>query len=62
MGRIKTTFIKRITRDLVKTHGAKFTKEFEKNKNLVTSYTDTGSKKIRNMIAGYVTRKMNRNE
>ena len=57
MGRIKTTFIKRITNELIKKHGETFTKEFSDNKELVAKYTDVASKKIRNIIAGYVTRK-----
>ena len=62
MGRIKTTFIKRITSDLIKTYGSKLTTDFDKNKELVASYTDVDSKKTRNVIAGYVTRKMKSSE
>lgn len=56
MGRIKTQFIKRITHKLIIEHENEFTKDFEKNKELVAKFTDTSSKKIRNIIAGYVTR------
>jgi small subunit ribosomal protein S17e len=58
MGRIKTQFIKRITNELIEEHEKDFTKDFEKNKELVSKFTDTSSKKIRNIIAGYVTRRM----
>lgn len=56
MGRIKTTFIKRKTKELLKMHGDKFTTDFEQNKKLTDSYTTLTSKKLRNVIAGYMTR------
>ena len=56
MGRIKTKLTKRITRDLVEKHGESFTGDFEKNKPLIAQYVDFPSKKIRNIVAGYVTR------
>jgi small subunit ribosomal protein S17e len=56
VGRIKTALIKRITNQLVKEHRDKFTKKFEENKKLVEQFADIPSKKIRNIIAGYVTR------
>ncbi|HLD40387.1 MAG TPA: 30S ribosomal protein S17e [Candidatus Nanoarchaeia archaeon] len=56
MGRIKTTFIKRKTKELLNMHGSKFTSEFEQNKKVTAEYTKGGSKKLRNVIAGYLTR------
>ena len=56
MGRIKTTFIKRKTKELKAKHGEHFTKEFSKNKELTTQYVDVRSKKLRNIVAGYITR------
>lgn len=56
MGRIKTALIKRITSQLFKEHRDEFTTTFEENKNLVAKFADTPSKKMRNIIAGYVTR------
>ena len=56
MGRIKTVLIKRKTRELLKMHGDKFTPDFEKNKEVVSKMISTQSKKLRNIIAGYVTR------
>ncbi|MBS1267104.1 MAG: 30S ribosomal protein S17e [Candidatus Woesearchaeota archaeon] len=56
MGRIKTKLIKRISNELVDKHGSEFKKNFEDNKQLVTKFTDITSKKLRNIIAGYVTR------
>ena len=56
MGRIKTQFVKRTSEELMKKHEEKFGKEFAENKQLVGSYTDVSSKKVRNIIAGYITR------
>ncbi len=58
MGRIKTQLTKSVSLKLVKSHGEDFTKEFEKNKDLVRKFADVPSKKIRNVIAGYITRLM----
>lgn len=56
MGRIKTTFIKRKTKELLKLHGDNFSKDFAKNKEIVPKYTEVHCKKLRNIIAGYMTR------
>lgn len=56
MGRIKTTFIKRKTKELLNLHNDKFTTSFEENKKVTAQYTNGGSKKLRNVIAGYLTR------
>lgn len=56
MGRIKTKLIKRITEELFSKHRDVFGTDFEKNKELVSKYTTVESKKLRNIIAGYVTR------
>lgn len=56
MGRIKTKLTKRIAHELMKEHGKDFKKDFDDNKQLVSKFTDVTSKKIRNIIAGYVTR------
>ena len=58
MGRIKTKAIKRITEDLVNEHGDVFKEDFETNKRLVQERADIPSKKLRNILAGYVTRLM----
>lgn len=58
MGRIKTAFIKRITNQLVRKHAQDFTTNFEQNKEIVSRMIRTQSKKLRNIIAGYVTRQM----
>jgi len=56
MGRIKTMLIKRTTNDLFSEHSKDFKDSFEENKKIVSQYLDIPSKKLRNVIAGYVTR------
>ena len=56
MGRIKTTFIKSISIQFVEQHKDKITTDFEKNKEVIGKILDIPSKKLRNVIAGYVTR------
>jgi small subunit ribosomal protein S17e len=56
MGRIKTKSMKRITIELVDNHFEEFSDKFEDNKAIVEKYTDIPSKKLRNIITGYVTR------
>jgi small subunit ribosomal protein S17e len=53
MGRIKSTLIKRTARSLLKEE-IKFTEKFEDNKNILG--TTMPSKRLRNKIAGYITR------
>jgi len=59
MGRIKTKLVKRATNKLVEKHRQDFKDNFEENKKLVSKFADISSTKIRNVIAGYVTRLMN---
>lgn len=56
MGRIKTTLIKRKTRELYNQYGDKFTTDFEQNKRITQQHTKILSKKLRNIIAGYMVR------
>ena len=56
MGRIKTKLIKRVSQELIKEHGESFTKNFDENKLVAQQHADIPSKKIRNIIAGYITR------
>jgi len=56
MGRIKTKLIKRITLKIFNNHRDEFKSDFKENKEKVMQYADIPSKKIRNIIAGYVTR------
>ncbi|AAL81615.1 30S ribosomal protein S17e [Pyrococcus furiosus DSM 3638] len=56
MGKIRQGFIKRVARELVNKYPNEFTTDFEHNKKKVQELTNVTSKKIRNRIAGYVTK------
>jgi len=56
MGRVKTIMVKNIGEKLYKEHKEEFTTDFEKNKEIVKKYVDIPSKKLRNIVAGYITR------
>lgn len=54
MGRIKSKLVKRTALGLLKEENA-FTDKFEENKELLRSIG--ASKKVRNQLAGYISRK-----
>ncbi len=56
MGKVRTEKIKSISRELVKRFPNKFTTNFESNKTSVKALTQISSTKLRNRIAGYITR------
>jgi len=53
MGKIKTKLIKRTAQELVK-KGIEFSESFEENKKILGGTLP--SKKIRNQVAGFITR------
>jgi len=55
MGRIKTSFIKNIGNDLFSKYSEEFSKDFSKNKEAVDKFLIVKSKKMRNILAGYMT-------
>lgn len=56
MGRIKTKLIKRLTLELLDKHRDKLSNEFDANKKIVAELMAGASKKLRNVVAGYVAR------
>ena len=60
MGRIKSTSIKTLGDDILSEHAGKFTDDFDKNKKILEEIKDIESKKIRNVLAGYITKEMRR--
>jgi small subunit ribosomal protein S17e len=56
MGNIRPTYIKRVAIELVKKFPDKFTADYQHNKRMVDEITDVQSVKMRNKIAGYLTR------
>ena len=62
MGRIRPTYIKRVSIELLNKYPQAFNRDFENNKQMVNTLTDVYSVKMRNRIAGYITRYMSRPE
>ena len=63
MGNIRPSFIKTRALRLVETYPDQFTDDFETNKHLVSEFSDVGdNKRMRNWIAGYITRYTQRRE
>ena len=60
MGKVRPITIKRAARELVEKYEELLSIDFEGNKKAVDNYMLTGSKRIRNRTAGYVTRLMRR--
>jgi small subunit ribosomal protein S17e len=58
LGNIRTSFVKRIAKELIETYEGKFTSDFDDNKKLVEELSTVSTKHLRNKIAGYVTRLM----
>ena len=56
MGKVRTETVKRAARELIEKFPDKFTNEYESNKTAVNEVVIAPSKKLRNRIAGYVTR------
>lgn len=55
MGRIKTIFVKRIGRELFEANTDKFTDDYSQNKKVVQDLAEISSKKMLNVVAGYIT-------
>lgn len=58
MGKVKTEQIKRVGKELMARFPNKFTSNFDENKRLVDSLTQGTTTRVRNQIAGYITRKL----
>jgi small subunit ribosomal protein S17e len=58
LGKVKTEQIKRVGKELMARFPAKFTRNFDENKRLVDSLTQGTTTRVRNQIAGYITRKL----
>lgn len=58
MGRIRAGFVKRQAEKLMKLYSSRFTTKFKENKELVSGVAEVPTKKLRNLIAGYITKKL----
>ncbi len=56
MGRIRPTYIKRVSIELVNKYPESFNQDFDNNKLMVAQLTDVAYVPMRNKIAGYITR------
>lgn len=56
LGKVRTERVKKIARELIRLNPEKFNNDFQNNKEMVNALAHTSSVKLRNRIAGYVTR------
>ncbi|HYB68552.1 MAG TPA: 30S ribosomal protein S17e [Candidatus Acidoferrales bacterium] len=56
MGSVRTEQIKRMAKELIRRFPSKFSIDFENNKHMVATLVQGGTPKVRNQIAGYITR------
>ena len=56
MGKVRTEKVKKIARELVSQYPDRFNAEFKNNQELVKSLATISSTRLRNKIAGYITR------
>jgi small subunit ribosomal protein S17e len=62
MGRIRTTYVKRVTRQLLEKFPNRFSKDFNEDKKVMNEIADVPSKKIRNKVAGSIGRTLKHTE
>jgi len=55
MGKVRIDRVKKASRKLIRRFPDRFTTEFEENKMALEDITKINSKKMRNLIAGYIT-------
>lgn len=58
MSRVRTNHIKIMSEKLLEAHPDKFTTDFTKNKEVLNEMLEIDSKKIRNVMAGYLAHLM----
>ena len=56
---IKPSYVKSLGQEILMKAGDKFTNNFDENKQILAKETTVESKRVRNRIAGYVSRKLN---
>jgi len=56
LGRVRTEMIKRLARELIQADPQRFSTDYEENKKAVNGLVSDKTKRVRNRIAGYVTR------
>jgi small subunit ribosomal protein S17e len=56
LGKVKTEQIKRLAKELMERFPDKFSSNFDANKHAVDALTQGATTKVRNQVAGYITR------
>ena len=56
MGKVKTEQIKRMAKELITRFPDKFSASFDENKVMVSQLTVGATTRVRNQVAGYITR------
>jgi small subunit ribosomal protein S17e len=56
LGKVKTDQVKKAGKELMHRFPSTFTTQFEENKHLVDNLTKGTTTRVRNQIAGYITR------
>jgi SSU ribosomal protein S17E len=56
MGRVKPRYVKSLAEKLLEMYPDRFADSFDENKRAVAELADLQSKKVRNRVAGYITR------
>lgn len=60
LGKVRTELVKRISLELMERYPDAFTTDFEQNKRALIELNLEISKRLRNRVAGYITRTMKR--
>ncbi len=60
MGRVKTTATRALAEQILLDHGKKFTEDFGSNKKTLGEIKKIKSKKVRNVVAGFITTEVKR--
>ena len=55
MGKVRSTLIKRTSRRTLRKYPERISKDFDENKKAVSELLILPSKRVRNMVAGYIT-------
>ena len=56
LGKVRPEYVKKMARELIRLNPDKFNDDFQNNKEMVNELAQTSSLKLRNRIAGYITR------
>jgi small subunit ribosomal protein S17e len=56
LGKVKTEQVKRVGKELMNRFPDKFNTNFDENKRMVDTLTEGTTTRVRNQIAGYITR------